>query len=423
MRIEFVKFKSFPPFRDTALEFPKAAGDAVGEVQIFTGENGSGKTRLLCALTAALGNDMDLRKRHVFDDEHYLEVGFDNHGRFLLYQRRKKGGGNYLDLTPDAKANYLDEQPFVRTAHGSILGNSIFGAQAYRGATRVSDHEIEAMKSIDVRTPESHLSFDVNSMDGLICQSMANLKLGAAMELQSELPDEQCRATRIITRFEKSVSTITGRPFSFQVMPQPNVHLVARWGDRTMRLSTLPDGLRSIIGWLVACTAKLNSQYPDHLDPLDIPLILLLDEPETHLHPTWQRKIIPAAQLLFPNSQIFVATHSPFVISSVNDGFVHILKFDEDGNVIVQKPVPCSKGDSYIDAVEDVLGLTQWYDPETESLLNKFREVRKSVHDGETDIEQLEEMGKAIAARGDGLSQIIAREILQTRKNLGAQAK
>ncbi|MBK7937436.1 MAG: ATP-binding protein [Lewinellaceae bacterium] len=39
--------------------------------------------------------------------------------------------------------------------------------------------------------------------------------------------------------------------------------------------------------------------------------ILFLDEIEVHLHPAWQRKILPAVQKLFPNAQIFISTHSP----------------------------------------------------------------------------------------------------------------
>jgi len=211
---------------------------------------------------------------------------------------------------------------------------------------------------------------------------------------------------------------VTGRPFSFQVVPQPDVHLVARWGGTMMKLAVLPDGLRSIIASLVACIAKLESQFPDHPDPVEIPLILLLDEPESHLHPAWQRQLIPAYQQLFPNAQIFVVTHSPFVISSVNSGWIHVLRIDKKGIVKADEPVPCSKGDSYIDAVEDVLGLTQWYDPETESLLEEFRSLRKEVIDGSSSFNELETKAAAIGSRSESLQGMMARELHQLRSSL-----
>jgi predicted ATP-binding protein involved in virulence len=55
------------------------------------------------------------------------------------------------------------------------------------------------------------------------------------------------------------------------------------------------------------------------------PLILLLDEVDIHLHPKWQRLILPAVQKLLPNAQIFASTHSPFVVGSVKDAWIYRL--------------------------------------------------------------------------------------------------
>ncbi len=46
--------------------------------------------------------------------------------------------------------------------------------------------------------------------------------------------------------------------------------------------------------------------------------VVIIDEIEAHLHPKWQRKIIPLLTELFPNIQFFITTHSPQVIASVN---------------------------------------------------------------------------------------------------------
>ncbi len=45
--------------------------------------------------------------------------------------------------------------------------------------------------------------------------------------------------------------------------------------------------------------------------------IVLIDEIDLHLHPSWQRKIIPALTKTFPNIQFFITTHSPQVLSNV----------------------------------------------------------------------------------------------------------
>ena len=44
--------------------------------------------------------------------------------------------------------------------------------------------------------------------------------------------------------------------------------------------------------------------------------ILLVDEPENSLHPSWQQRILSLYKKYGENNQVFIATHSPFIISS-----------------------------------------------------------------------------------------------------------
>jgi hypothetical protein len=45
--------------------------------------------------------------------------------------------------------------------------------------------------------------------------------------------------------------------------------------------------------------------------------VLLIDEPELHLHPAWHRTIMRALRVVLPQTQIICATHSPEVLDSV----------------------------------------------------------------------------------------------------------
>lgn len=70
--------------------------------------------------------------------------------------------------------------------------------------------------------------------------------------------------------------------------------------------------------------------------------IVLIDEPEISLHPRWQLKILDFYKNLFKEtevqtSQLFIATHSPFIIHNetrINDKVI-ILKKDERGKTII----------------------------------------------------------------------------------------
>ena len=65
---------------------------------------------------------------------------------------------------------------------------------------------------------------------------------------------------------------------------------------------------------------------------MDETFTVLIDEPENHLHPSLQRTLLPGLVEAFPQAQFIVATHNPFVVTSVPDSNVVVLDF-VDGRV------------------------------------------------------------------------------------------
>ena len=61
----------------------------------------------------------------------------------------------------------------------------------------------------------------------------------------------------------------------------------------------------------------------------DVPGMVFIDEIETHLHLKLQREILPLLTSIFPKIQFVVTTHSPFVLSSVENAVVYDLKNQE----------------------------------------------------------------------------------------------
>lgn len=106
---------------------------------------------------------------------------------------------------------------------------------------------------------------------------------------------------------------------------------------KTVELSVLKDGTR--LGFqqlsegerntilLVADIARrLAIANPAAADPLHGAGIVLIDEVDLHLHPTWQRGIVPALSAAFPNLQFIVSTHSPAVLSAIKREHVFVLE-------------------------------------------------------------------------------------------------
>jgi len=221
---------------------------------------------------------------------------------------------------------------------------------------------------------------------------------------------------------------ITGIKLQFRIERFPQISLYVIWGNTKLAFDVLPDGLRAIIGWLVHALVMMDVWLQGQKDPTDVEAIFLLDEIESHLHPAWQRKILPAFQRLFPKSQIFVATHSPFVIASLNHGWIHSLKMGANGQVIIEKPMAASKGDSYISVVEDIMGVKEWFDPETEQLLAKFRSERDLIYGLKTPEERAslfantKKLAIEIGSRSTELDFMMGKELNQLERHLAKGA-
>lgn len=63
--------------------------------------------------------------------------------------------------------------------------------------------------------------------------------------------------------------------------------------------------------------------------------IILIDEPELSLHPSWQNKVLKIYENFAKqnNCQIIIATHSPHIIASANNKYIRFLEKNEEGNI------------------------------------------------------------------------------------------
>lgn len=449
IRITRALFENFPPFKDSDIVFDEvlsAKEKKLAEVHFLTGENGTGKTRLLCLLAAACGNSTPLDARWPSTQQNKSLVLMkslnNNYFGFVrnYFLTIKNGGpenfgpggpgsfgGLHRALINENELDYLKSFKEFQSRHSHRTIHQIahvinelsnFYALAFKGNASISDAKIQAMAPIQLGEYVRQLSFEpFQGKNEILCQAIANLKLQSAMDLMQS-PGTPTRPQKIMQKLETAISKITQRTFNFNVQPNPELRLTVKWGNVETSLSLLPDGLRSIIGWLVYCVASLDLRFPQEIEVLDMPFIMLLDEPELHLHPAWQRKILPAAQMLFPNAQIFVATHSPFVISSVNEGWIHCFRADENSVVSIDKAIPCERGDSWIEVVENILGVREWFDPETEELLIKFRAKKDEVNKEPQKFTEFKTMAESIGQRGETLNNMMMREIRQMEMKL-----
>lgn len=98
-----------------------------------------------------------------------------------------------------------------------------------------------------------------------------------------------------------------------------------------LAINQLSGGYRIMLA-LVADLARRMAEGNPHLDdPLQSEAIVLIDEVDLHLHPSWQQRVLPDLMRAFPKAQFIVSTHSPQVLTTVKPEHIVALYREGDG--------------------------------------------------------------------------------------------
>lgn len=106
---------------------------------------------------------------------------------------------------------------------------------------------------------------------------------------------------------------------SLQVKRKPSLRMVLKKGTEDFKIQELSDGEKCLLALVGDMARRISMANPSMANPLEADAVFLIDEIELHLHPSWQRMVVPRLLEIFPNSQFFVTTHSPQVLGEVKD--------------------------------------------------------------------------------------------------------
>jgi predicted ATP-binding protein involved in virulence len=134
----------------------------------------------------------------------------------------------------------------------------------------------------------------------------------------------------------------------------------------------LSQGFSSILALVFDLTQRMVVANPfywsldDHRDgsvvegegrPLGAPAIVLIDEVDLHLHPSWQQRVLGDLMRAFPHTQFIVTTHSPQVLTTVTSENIRVLGRDADGKWQAKHPSHSPFARESKDALAYVMGV------------------------------------------------------------------
>lgn len=97
--------------------------------------------------------------------------------------------------------------------------------------------------------------------------------------------------------------------------------MVVNKGSLTISVDLLSDGEKCTLALIGDLARRIALANPNRDNPLDGEGIVLIDEIELHMHPSWQRRVLGVLKRVFPNIQFIVTTHSPQILGEVDDNF------------------------------------------------------------------------------------------------------
>lgn len=339
MKIRQLEVRDFRGFKALKILFPEAPNN----LAVFVGINGSGKTSVLEGIVRVVRVFLRLSEADYLDDITHFNQHYNSNNI-------KKGAEEaYLSTEIEyGNMGVFDAEERILKVHTTANNTSGEGdASITRG---MKDREKEAFKKKlftfiyypTERFVKDHpdlKSIPLNQLDrwSALEQSMAKqIDFSSFFNWYRSIEDienEEIRFTKNTEYREKELEAVRRAIRTFlpnvsnpRIQRQPWEEFVVEKNGERLSISNLSHGERLVFAMIGDIARRLSIANPDLENPLEGEGIVLIDEIELHLHPGWQRQIVPSLTRTFPNIQFIITTHSPQVISSVVRESVFLLE-------------------------------------------------------------------------------------------------
>lgn len=419
MRITALNIENIGVFENLNLSFPEKTQADKAEIHIFTGQNGTGKSTLLYCLAAITGNDFtQLASRCNIEKENLVKVSFKYHDSEHYSEKNiNKQGISFSNNSPvNAYGSYMS----YRTINQLPKIKFDFAFFAYSGNRYMQKYDITTIEENIINPLYNSLDFHHSIDNKILIQWLANTITNEAIEKGQGNFKQAAKYRQILTTIEHILSEIIGKEIKISLATRP-YRIFIKMNEKTCGIESLPDGIKSILSWVADLLMKLdNLTWENDISVLEGNFVLFLDEIEVHLHPAWQRKVLPVVQNLFPNAQIFISTHSPFVVGSVDGAYVYKLGLDENGNSQLLQQTISDTSQSYALILEEIFGIDENFGDNVEKELDEFYEIRDELLANKKDREnQFITLTNKLLHKSLETKTLIGSEIRQLNRKLG----
>jgi predicted ATPase len=361
--VERLEIRNFKVVQDLALDFPVDLQEQ-GSWLLLLGENGTGKSTVLTALTLALMGDQQRRK---FLVEHKFKAK-----DFVRYGSQSGWVKVHLTGTTEPIVMEFNRKSTHFTTNSKEPKVFLLGY----GATRLLPRATAKLKN----KVSASLSARVDNLFDPF------MPLNDAEHWLYNLPTDEFDS---IARGLKQLLLLDKEDLKKD--PKKKGAIVVKGYRSQVPLDEMSAGYQSV----VALSADVMSVLRLRWETMEAAEgIVLVDEIDAHLHPRWKMQIVSRLRQAFPRLQFLVTSHDPLCLRGLHAGEVVVMKRDQHGKpfaIADDLPAPDSLRVDQI-LTSEFFGLNSTVEPDIDEAFDQYYKllaVRNPTAKQQEDIAQL----------------------------------
>jgi predicted ATP-binding protein involved in virulence len=346
MKIKKITLTNFRGFKKVHLELHE-------NCNVIIGVNGTGKTALLEGLKIAIGSLM-LGMDKV--EDRLFSPGIDKRYDVHVSNTDTKWPSEQFPVVIEADGEVLGKMiSWARQLSGLNNNTTIKGASSIHEQSRLIQKEVQEGKTDLILPLISFYNtdrFKINRQQDAKIEPYGSRLRGyyGAMNDQTNLPFflrlfrtetlaslQEGRASEVLSLIERAI--MISIPECKQVYHYiQGDELAVKFDDeRILPFKFLSDGIRVTMALIMEISFRC---YLLNFKKLGIDClakttgVVLIDEIDLHLHPSWQKRILNDLSRTFPGIQFIVTTHAPMVIGGVRNASVFALRDNQISSLL-----------------------------------------------------------------------------------------